>query len=144
MTRGDEWYVGGDVFAGYGGFTFCAGYTYGEMKDGSPGYVEENSTCWCVQAGYLFPGTAWEVAARYSTISMDMGTGPGAMTEGAHEIGVAVNYFIDGHADKVTLDVAFLSPDDDGEFMFSDTYAAYHVIGNSDAVLVRLQWQLAL
>ena len=75
---------------------------------------------------------------------MDMGTGPGQMTEGAHEFGFAVNYFIDGHADKLTLDVSFLSPDDDGEFMFSDTYAGYNILGDSDAVLVRLQWQLAL
>ncbi|MBL9085569.1 MAG: hypothetical protein JNM10_00360 [Planctomycetia bacterium] len=144
VTRGNEWYVGADVAGGYGGFSFCAAYTYGEMKDGDPGYVDETSGCWCVQAGYLFPGTAWEVAARYSLITMDMGTGPGKMTEGAHEIGVAVNYFIDGHSDKVTLDVAFISPDDDGEYMFSDTYAGYNILGESDAVLVRLQWQLAL
>ena len=144
VTRGNEWYAGVDVAGGYGGFSFCAAYTYGELNDGDPGYVDETSTCWCVQAGYLFPGTAWEIAARYSLITMDMGTGPGQMTEGAHEFGFAVNYFIDGHADKLTLDVSFLSPDDDGEFMFSDTYAGYNILGDSDAVLVRLQWQLAL
>ena len=35
-----------------------------------------NGFSWLAQAGYLFPGTAWEVAARYSLITMDMGTGP--------------------------------------------------------------------
>ena len=60
----------------------------------------------------------------------------------ADEIGVAVNYYIDGHADKVTLDVAFITSDDANTI--GDTYAGYSPSYDSDAVLVRLQWQLAL
>ena len=54
-----------------------------------------------------------------------------------------MNYYIDGHADKVTLDAAFIQADDDGNFM-ADTYAGYNATCDSDAMLLRLQWQLAL
>ena len=54
-----------------------------------------------------------------------------------------MNYYIDGHADKVTLDAAFITADDDGNFL-ADTYAGYNATGDSDAMLLRLQWQLAL
>jgi hypothetical protein len=137
-TNGMSYNVGVDAALGYGGFSFCGAYTYSEWMDGT-----DTSSCWCVQAGYLFPGTAWEVAARYSLVTMDMGTGIAKMTEGAHEFGFAVNYFIDGHADKVTADVSFISADDDGN-MFGDVYAGYEPTGTGDGVLLRLQWQLAL
>ena len=42
-----------------------------------------------------------------------------------------MNYYIDGHADKVTLDAAFISPEDDGNFL-ADTYAGYNATGDSD------------
>ena len=94
---------------------------------------------WLVQLGYLFPDTAWEVAARYSAYEHDPA---GAAIFTGNEIGVAVNYYIDGHADKVTLDVAMISSDSTN--LFADTYAGYNATRDSDAVLVRLQWQLAL
>ena len=97
-----------------------------------------DGTAILVQAGYLFPGTAWEVAARWSTLSLESYN-----DLGASEFGAAVTYYIDGHADKVTLDVAFISPEDDGS-IFGDVYAGYSPSFDSDAMLVRLQWQLAL
>ena len=54
-----------------------------------------------------------------------------------------MNYYIDGHADKVTWDVAFISPEDEGNFE-NDIYAGYSETNDSDGLLVRLQWQLAL
>ena len=134
VSNGSSWNAGVDAALGYGGFSFCGAYTYSEWMDGV-----DTSSCWCVQAGYLFPGTAWEVAARYSFITMDMM----GMTEGGQEFGFAVNYFIDGHSDKVTADVAFISGDDDGN-VFGDVYAGYEPTGTGDGVLLRLQWQLAL
>ena len=71
-----------------------------------------------VQLGYLFPDTAWEVAARYSAYEHD--PAGGAIFTG-NEIAVAVNYYIDGHADKVTLDAAFIQADNDGNRMADST-----------------------
>ena len=59
---------------------------------------------------------------------------------------MAVNYYIDGHADKVTLDAAFISPEGDnkaGNFFYA-LYPAYLPTDQSDGLLLRLQWQLAL
>ena len=67
-----------------------------------------------LQAGYLFPGTSWEIAARYSAYTVDL-DGLGGLTfvdVGATEIAGAVTYYIDGHSDKVTLDAAMISADD--------------------------------
>jgi hypothetical protein len=74
---------------------------------------------------------------------MDMGTGPAKMTEGAHEYAFAVNYFIDGHSDKLTLDASFIQADDAGNH-FGDVYAGYEPTGTGDGILLRFQWQLAL
>ncbi|MBL9089282.1 MAG: porin [Planctomycetia bacterium] len=129
-----EWGV--DAAFAWGGFSFTAAYNSYDWE-GPGGDVDGFS--WFAQAGYLFPGTAWELAARYGAYEAN-DTGSTSTTT---EVGVAVNYYIDGHADKVTLDVAFLSPDDFGN-IFADTYTGYSATGDSDAVLVRLQWQLAL
>jgi hypothetical protein len=134
VSNGPTWSAGVDAAGGYGGFTFCAGYTYSEWMNSM-----DKSTCWCVQGGYLFPGTAWELAARYSYLSMDMG----GIKEGAREIAFAVNYFIDGHADKLTADVSFISADGAGN-MFGDVYTGYEPTGLGDGTLLRFQWQLAL
>ena len=142
-TMGRMLDLGVDLALGYGGFSFCAAFTYGETKDGDPMFEDMTSTCACVQAGYLFPGTAWEVAARYSTIWMKMGSGAMEMKDAAHEFGFAVNYFLDGHRDKLTADVSFITADGD-ENTFSDVYTAYHSTGTGDGILLRFQWQLAL
>ena len=65
---------------------------------------------------------------------------------GGSEIAGAVNYYIDGHADKVTLDVAWISSEDDGNYLwdYTNIYPGYWSTGDSDGLLVRLQWQLAL
>ncbi|MCC7483312.1 MAG: hypothetical protein IT541_17500, partial [Hyphomicrobiales bacterium] len=134
----DRLTYGIDAAFTWGGLSVTAAYSafswdfeFSDDRDGS---------AFLVQAGYLFPGTAWEVAARWSAYRVDNG---GGFEPGADEIGAAVTYYIDGHADKVTLDVAFISAEDDGNF-FSDIYTGYSVTGTSDGMLVRLQWQLAL
>ncbi len=129
----DRMAYGVDAAFQYGGFSFTAAYN-AFTWDFSSSELEGFS--YLAQAGYLFPGTAWEVAARYSYYEVS------DSTEGAAEIGVAVNYYIDGHADKVTLDVAMITGEDLNTL--ADTYAGYSPSYDSDAVLVRLQWQLAL
>ena len=51
-----------------------------------------------------------------------------ARTFSGNEIAAAVNYYIDGHADKVTLDVAFISTDDFN--LLFDVYAGYNATGD--------------
>jgi hypothetical protein len=129
---------GVDAALGWGGFSMTAAYSMASW-DFASGSDTDLST-WLVQVGYLFPGTAWEIAARYSAYSVD------EEDVGAYELAGAVSYYIDGHADKVTLDVAWISPEDDGNVLYNDydVYPAYWSTGDSDGLLVRLQWQLAL
>ena len=129
---------GVDAAIGWGGFSMTAAYNMLTQEFG--GGFKRDGTSYLVQLGYLFPDTAWEIAARYSAYSVEP---DGGSDTGATEIGVAVNYYIDGHADKVTWDVAFVSPEDEGNF-FADIYTGYAGTNDSDGLLVRLQWQLAL
>ena len=126
------WGVDG-AFA-WGGLSVTAAYSAATWEPSSGDSFDANS--YLVQAGYLFPGTAWEVAARYSAYEAE------DADISADEIGVAVSYYIDGHADKVTLDAAFISSDDVNRF--GAIYPAYLPSLDSDAILIRLQWQLAL
>ena len=129
---------GADAAVGWGGFSMTAAYNVSTWSSNG-GFNEHDGFSWLVQAGYLFPDTAWEVAARLSAYEHDPA---GAALFSGNEIGVAVSYYIDGHADKVTLDAAFLSTDDQN--ILADTYAGYSATLGSDALMLRLQWQLAL
>ena len=132
---------GVDAAVGWGGFSFTAAYNAFDWSTSpSGGFYDIDGYSWLVQAGYLFPDTAWEVAARYSAYRGDQANANTGI--GGSEIGVAVSYYIDGHADKVTLDAAFISTDDAN--ILADTYAGYSATGTSDAMMLRLQWQLAL
>ena len=54
-----------------------------------------------------------------------------------------MNYYIDGHSDKLTLDASLISGDKSGNAM-NDVYPGYRETYSGDAVLIRFQWQLAL
>ena len=131
---------GVDAAVGYGGFSFTGAYNVVTFTDKNGAGFEFDGTSYLLQLGYLFPDTAWEIAARYDAYTQKP---RGNADTGATEIGVAVNYYIDGHADKVTADIAFISSEDSGNIL-ADTYAGYNATGQSDATLLRLQWQLAL
>ncbi|MCC7139549.1 MAG: hypothetical protein IT460_14090 [Planctomycetes bacterium] len=133
----DRLTYGIDAAFTWGGLSVTAAYS--AMSWDSDTNQDIDGFAYLGQVGYLFPGTAWEIAARYSYYQ----GGPDGDEIGASEFGAAVNYYIDGHADKVTLDVAFISPEENGHEL-ADTYAGYNASGDSDAMLVRLQWQLAL
>jgi hypothetical protein len=90
---------GVDAAAGWGGFSFTGAYS---AFDWSNSDIGADITGWSalVQIGFLFPDTAWEIAARASIYSGDFD----GFEPAATEYGIAVNYYIDGHADKLTID----------------------------------------
>jgi hypothetical protein len=136
---------GVDLAAGWGGFSLTAAYSGVTFEQSGVG-VEFEGSAWLVQLGYLICGTPFEVAARYDRYALDDASGflAGPTGDyGATECAAAVNYYLDGHNDKLTLDVSFIQADDNGNPM-ADLYAGYHVTGASDATLVRFQWQLFL
>jgi hypothetical protein len=137
----DRLTYGIDAAAGFGGFSFTAAYNmfdYEENETG-PAFWDEGSS-WFAQVGYLFPDSAWEIAARYGGYTTDY---VGGGTSGATEWGVAINYYIDGHANKLTWDASFITSEEDGN-AFGDVYAGYSPTFDNDGMLIRFQWQLAL
>jgi hypothetical protein len=139
VKNADRTTWGVDAAVGYGGFSFTAAYSSADWSSSQVG-MDFTGTSWLVQLGYLIPDTAWEVAVRYDAYDHEW---DGGFNPAASEIAVAVNYYIDGHADKLTLDAAFITSDQDGNYM-ADAYAGYNVTYESDAMLIRFQWQLAL
>ena len=98
-----------------------------------------------VQLGYLFPGTAWEIAARASGWDLEV-FGDAALMEYAF----GVNYYLNGHGNKLSIDAAFVEGKTFGALIF-DPYAGYPGsapgTGTGDGsygMLLRFQWQLAL
>jgi hypothetical protein len=131
---------GADLSLGYGGWSFTGAYNFLTFDESDVG-VDAEGFSWFAQLGFLFPDTAWELAVRYSQYEHD-DSGLGGVS-GATEWAAAVNFYIDGHADKLTLDAAFIQPESDGN-VHADTYPGYNPTGDSDAILIRFQWQLAL
>jgi hypothetical protein len=147
---------GVDLALGYGGFSFTAAYNMGS-DDFVGGSVDH--TAYLVQLGYHFPGTAWEIAARYDAYDSDnpaaLGALPGSQMPlgngSVSEFAFGVNYYLNGHGNKLSLDVSFVGGNDAGSAQLFDVYAGYP--GNNGAagtgsdtygMLIRFQWQLAL
>src|SRR5262245_35999672 len=138
---GDRWAYGLDVAAGYGGWSLTSAINFC-TQDSSDVGIEFDAWSWLIQIGFLIPDTAWEFAARYSAYTIDpKGSG---ITFGGQEFGFAVNYYVDGHSDKLTLDVAFIDGSYEDANILTDAYAAYLPTGDGNAILLRFQWQLAL
>jgi hypothetical protein len=177
--------LGADLQLGYGGLSFTGAFNYldtqfennellGGGVAGNPGVGDYTGTAILLQAGYLFPCTAWEIAARFSTITLTEGaTANGAAArpevEGTlSEFGAAINYYLNGHGNKLTLDAAWITASDQvtavGLNGLVDAYAGYagfYQASNfangqlapaagaakstdNDVLLIRFQWQLAL
>jgi hypothetical protein len=132
---------GVDLALGYGGFSFTAAFTIQDFSDGVFAGADVSGTLWLAQVGYLFPDTAWEVAARVDSITSDLITGSDGTTT---EFAFVVNYYLNGHGNKVSLDVSFIDVDEEA-FSLPDLYAGYSIVAPGDsAILLRFQWQLAL
>ena len=144
VKAGDRLAWGFDAAVAWGGLSFTGAFSGGSWESSQIGQ-DMDWTAWFVQVGYLFPGTAWEIAGRYGSHQVEYPTGSdlGDSTWGQDDWAVAVTYYIDGHSDKVTLDATFVTPNDGGGYV-GDVYSGSSSADESDAVLVRLQWQLAL
>jgi hypothetical protein len=135
---------GVDAALGYGGFSFTGAYMMGTDADHILAGGDIDYTAWLAQLGYHFPGTAWEIAARASNYDYDPANGGGGSTQ---EIAFAINYYLNGHGNKFTLDVSLFEGNDPGSYLIWDAYTG---IGNSArgeetyGTLIRFQWQLAL
>lgn len=148
----DRLVAGADLALGYGGFSFTAAATYATFDGSTTGlvghYDDEEWMIFLVQAGYLFPGTAWEIAGRWSSYTRTLTTAAGDLEPSANEFAVAINYYLNGHANKLTLDAAFFDASADGTAGggYADMYPGVPWGFNSDnsAMLLRFQWQLAL
>ena len=146
-VEGDFLRFGVDLALGYGGFSMTAAISFQDDSDVptvpvSANTLSDEAIAFLVQLGYHFPGTAWEIAARYSGYDTEgdvLGNGM------ATEIAAALNYYVNGHGNKLTLDAAFISTSDAG-FLIYDRYAGYgnFLTNEEDALLIRFQWQLAL
>jgi hypothetical protein len=147
LTTRTLWGV--DAAAGWGSWSATAAYTRTKLDESDlfPGTVDGWS--WLAQVGYLFPGTAIEIAARAS--QYEDKTSGGGSTFGAREWAAGVTYYVDGHADKLTLDAAYVEDAADGNVL-GDVYAGYNATLRTDslgshhgnAIMIRFQWQLAL
>ncbi len=136
----DELVWGVDVALGYGGFSFTGAFTMGTLGDVVFTGSDLDATTVLLQMGFLFPGTAWEIAARYSSLSVEGGTQDATLTE----IAGVVNYYLNGHANKLSLDVTLLDPGDDA-IGIPDLYTGLQFVEAGDTgLLIRFQWQLTL
>ena len=143
----DRMLVGGDLALGYGGFSFTGAFTYADMT-GSATLVDENWVLWLVQLGYHFPGTAWEIAGRWSAYNRTIKAAGGDITPETNEFSGAINYYLNGHANKIQVDFTYLDPTANGGVGggWFDAYAGMPLgyASNAASYLIRLQWQLAL
>jgi hypothetical protein len=140
-TEGDYLRGGLDVALGFGPWSFTGALTWTDDQDVG-GVSDDSSTAWLAQVGHHFVGTGFEVAARWSGYDTEGDlTGDGT----AQEFAAGVNYYLNGHGNKVQLDVAWIDTDSGG-FLILDPYPAYPAfLGNGDSGwLFRFQWQLAL
>jgi hypothetical protein len=135
VSQHDRWLAGVDGHLTWGGLSATGGYCWANF-DGSDTQEDFDSSSWYVQVGYLFPGTAFEVAGRTGGYedSGDFGAVEGAL---------GVNYYVDGWRNRVTLDATRIWSRDEGN-VFGAAYPGYLPTGQGDATLLRLQWQLGL
>jgi hypothetical protein len=128
----DRFLWGVDAHAAWGGLTGNAGYQYVRFDDSD--VVEDlHSHSWNIQVGYLFPGTAVEVAGRATRFQEEFG--------GGSEYGFGVNYYLNGPSNRLSLDVTWIRAEDEGNFLGSP-YPGFNPTFDADAALVRLQWQI--
>ena len=150
---------GADLALGYGGFSFTGAYSMGRDENAADGTADY--TTWLVQLGYLFPGSAWEIAVRWDVYDSDQGTpafggGPQQLpfpTSGqVREFAIGLNYYLNGHGNKLQLDASWVQGEDPGSLLLADPYAGYPGVSANGAgrgddtfgMLLRFQWQLAL
>ena len=145
VTVGDRFIGGIDLAVGYGGFSFTGGFTWFQIEESMLGIEDEKDMIALAQLGYLFPGTAWEIAARYSYWSREIDSDETPKTQ---TFALGLNYYLNGHSNKLQFDWTYVSATADGGAGagYMDVYPGVPLGFNSDgdSMLFRFQWQLAL
>ena len=99
-----------------------------------------------VQAGYML-NSQWEIFGRYDYTSVDDSLVPAGAEDNFSEITSGVNYYLKGHAAKVTIDLTYL-PDGVPPSMPVGgdlTGIGFKGTGNGDdEIVIRGQFQLLL
>jgi hypothetical protein len=147
-TVTDATRFGLDLAMGYGGFTFTGAYTLITNENAAGNNLD--STAFLAQLGYHFQGTAWEIAARWSGYDADIAFG--AASGAVSEFAFGVNYYLNGHGNKLSIDASWVAGGDAASRLIFDPYAGYQGINGATAglgdnnygMLLRFQWQLAL
>jgi hypothetical protein len=146
LTVADWLSAGADVALGYGGFSFTGAFTIQDFSSFLGSTESVTGTIWLAQLGFLIPSTAWEVAVRANGYSLDDPDSGDSFS--VIEFAAAVNYYLNGHGNKLTLDVSLVQNDADAEEfgVLPDFGAGYGPLQQPDdqAILLRFQWQLAL
>jgi hypothetical protein len=139
VNEGDITSGGADLALGFGGWSLSAAYSFEDVSKVGGG-TSGKSDSWLGQVGYLIPETAVEVTVRISGYSLRF-----SPDKDVTEVAFGANYYLNGHGNKVSLDVSFLDATDLGSGI-TDLYAGYGDVlaGENSAILLRFQWQLAL
>lgn len=146
----DRFLAGVDLALGYGGFSLTGAFTWALFEDSdlAPHFEDEEWRIWLVQAGYMFPGSGVEIGVRWSGYVRTILAAGGSLEPETNALAVAIAYYLNGHANKLTLDATFVSAAADGP---AGGGVYDHVGGmplgygsDGESVLVRVQWQLAL
>ena len=143
----DRTAAGLDLAVGYGGFSFTGAATWIDLA-GSDIFVDEQWILFLAQIGYHFPGSAFEIAARWSGYTRTISEVGGDIEPSTNVFGVALNYYLNGHGNKLQLDASFIDASADG-FQGGGYYDMYSGVplgynSNESSYLIRFQWQLAL
>jgi hypothetical protein len=151
LDAGDELRLGGDLQLGYGGLSFTGAFNY--IKTSFKNNVGEYSF-WTslVQVGYLFPDTAWEIAARWGHVDYGGDGVSDVLTGTVNEWAAAINYYLNGHGNKLSVDITLIKPDNINSDNFDpypgfadfQSVAATGGVTDNRYILLRFQWQLAL
>ena len=150
FQHSDSIVAGVDFALNYGGLNSTFAFTWGTHGDTDNVAGKLETYAYLAQIGYHFPGTAWEIALRFSGYQIDTNTiGANLGIDGSvNEFAFGVNYYLNGHGNKLQLDFSWYQGSDTAVLIF-DPYTG--IPGNASAAfadnlgfLIRLQWQLAL
>ncbi len=147
VSVGDRTIAGIDLALGYGGFSATLAGTWFNFEGSDLGISDEEAIMALAQIGYLFPGTSWEIAARGSWYRRKITDGTSVEPE-TITAAVGVNYYLNGHSNKLQLDFTWIDASADGRAGagYMDVYPGVPLGFNSDgnSMMFRFQWQLAL
>ncbi len=144
--RTRSYLYGFDVALGYGGWSLTGWTAWGALGK----TLDSSILAANVQLGYHWRGTPLEIAVRVSGYDVDSDPLAGFQRYRAERAASGIlNYYLDGHGNKLQLEATFLVADDELEEgpTLWDPYGGFPGgFGNNDdpSMLLRFQWQLAL